>query len=97
MVPAMAVYGLLAKAVGTVVTGLVGVTVYGVVRKAAAKAPLHQNAVSTAGLGLRGARKAERPRSRLGSSWPMSWAEARERIGEEAPTPSISDADDHEH
>lgn len=41
----MAVYGLLAKAAGTVVTGLVGVTAYEVVRKAVAKAPLHETAV----------------------------------------------------
>jgi|GEM_PF-4444911 len=35
----MAVYGLLAKATGTVITGLAGVTAYEVLRKAAAKAP----------------------------------------------------------
>ena len=44
----MAVYGLLAKAAGTVVTGLVGVTAYEVVRKAVAKAPLHETAVKGA-------------------------------------------------
>ncbi len=52
----MAVYGLLAKAAGTVVTGLVGVTAYEVVRKAVAKAPLHETAVKGAELGLRGTR-----------------------------------------
>jgi len=54
----MAVYGLLAKAATTVFTGLVGVTAYEVVRKAAAKAPLHETAVKGAELGLRGTRKA---------------------------------------
>ncbi len=79
----MAVYGLLAKAAGTVFTGLVGVTAYEVVRKAAAKAPLHQTAVVTA------------VSARLKLSDVM--AEARERIGEEAPTPSVGEAHDHEH
>ena len=55
----MAVYGLLAKAAGTVVTGLVGVTAYELARKALDKAPLHETAVSAAELGLRGTRKAE--------------------------------------
>ena len=55
----MAAFGLLAKAATTVFTGLVGVTAYEVVRKAVAKAPLHETAVSAAELGLRGTRKAE--------------------------------------
>ena len=55
----MAVYGLLAKAAGTVVTGFVGVTAYELARKALNKAPLHESAVSAAELGLRGTRKAE--------------------------------------
>lgn len=93
----MAAYGLLAKAATTVFTGLVGVTAYEVVRKAASKAPLHQSAVSAAELGLRGTRKAEvaAESARLKISDVM--AEARERIGEEAPTPSVSEVHDHEH
>lgn len=93
----MLVHGLLAKAAGAVFTGLVGVTAYEVVRKAAAKAPLHQTAVSAAELGLRGTRKAETAAesARLKISDVMS--EARERIGEEAPTPSVTEVHDHEH
>jgi hypothetical protein len=93
----MAVYGLLAKAAGTVFTGLVGVTAYEVVRKAAAKAPLHQTAVSAAELGLRGTRRAEETAESARLKLADVMAEARERIGEEAPTPSLGDAHDHEH
>ena len=42
----MLVHGLLGKAAGTVVTGLVGVSAYEVVRKALAKAPIHDAAVT---------------------------------------------------
>jgi hypothetical protein len=93
----MAVYGLLAKAAGTVITGLVGVTAYEVVRKAAAKAPLHETAVSAAELGLRGTRKAEEVAESARLKLADVMAEARERVGEEAPTPTIGDAHQHEH
>jgi hypothetical protein len=76
---------------------LVGVTAYEVVRKAAAKAPLHQTAVSAAELGLRGTRKAEEAAESARLKLSDVVAEARERIGEEAPTPSVGDAHDHDH
>jgi Protein of unknown function (DUF1490) len=93
----MAAFGLLAKAASTVVTGLVGVMAYEVVRKAVAKAPLHETAVSAAELGLRGSRKAEEAAESARLKLADVMAEARERIGEEAPTPSIADAHQHEH
>ncbi len=93
----MAVYGLLAKAAGTVVTGLVGVTAYEVVKKAVAKAPLHETAVKSAELGLRGTRKAEEAAESARLKIADVMAEARERIGEEAPTPAIGDQHDHDH
>jgi Protein of unknown function (DUF1490) len=93
----MAGYGLLAKAASTVFTGLVGVTAYEVVRKAAAKAPLHETAVSAAELGLRGTRKAEEAAESARLKIADVMAEARERIGEEAPTPSVADVHQHEH
>src|ERR1700751_750170 len=89
-VRAMAVYGLLAKAAGTVVPGLVGVPAYELARKAVAKAPLHETAVSAAELGLRGSRKAEEAAESARLKAADVMAEARERIGEEAPTPSLS-------
>ncbi len=93
----MAVYGLLAKAAATVVTGVVGVAAYDLLRKAAAKAPLHETAVSAAELGLRGTRKAEEAAESARLKLSDVMAEARERIGEEAPTPSVTDARQHEH
>ncbi len=93
----MAAYGLLGKAASTVVTGLAGVTAYELLRKALAKAPLHETAVSAAELGLRGTRKAEEAAESARLKLADVMAEARERIGEEAPTPTIADAHQHEH
>lgn len=93
----MAAYGLLAKAASTVVTGLAGVTAYELLRKAAARAPLHETAVSAAELGLRGTRKAEEAAESARLKLADVMAEARERIGEEAPTPSVAELHDHEH
>jgi hypothetical protein len=93
----MAVYGLFAKAASTVVTGLVGVTAYELVRKAVATAPLHETAVSAAELGLRGTRRAEEAAESARLKLADVMAEARERIGEVAPTPSITDTHQHEH
>ncbi|BBX74593.1 DUF1490 family protein [Mycobacterium shinjukuense] len=93
----MAVHVFLAKAATTVVTGLVGVTAYEVLRKAACKAPLRQTAVAAAELGLRGTRKAEEAAESARLTIADVMAEARERIGEEAPTPAVSTVGDHEH
>ena len=93
----MAVHGVLAKATSTVITGLVGVSAYELLRIAVAKAPLHETAVSAATLGLRGTRKAEEAAESAGLKLADVMAEARERIGEEAPTPAISDVNDHDH
>src|ERR1700761_9845688 len=56
---AMVVSGLLGKAAGTVVTGVVGVSAYELLRKALGKAPLHDAAVSATEWSLRGTRRAE--------------------------------------
>ena len=55
----MSAHGLLAKVAATVVTGVVGVAAYDLLRRAAAKAPVHEAAVTAAEWGLRGVRKAE--------------------------------------
>jgi len=94
----MVVHGLLAKAASTVVTGVVGVAAYELVRKAVAKAPVREASVTAATWGLRGARKAEEgaESARLQAADVM--AEARERIGEEVPPPAVADAGhDHSH
>lgn len=93
----MALYGLVGKAASIVVTGLAGVTAYEVLRKAVAKAPLHETAVTAAELGLRGTRKAEEAAESARLKIADVMAEARERIGEEAPTPAIGDVHEHDH
>jgi hypothetical protein len=93
---AMVVQGLLGKAAGTVFTGLVGVSAYEVVRKALAKAPLHDAAVTATEWGLRGTRRAEEAAESARLTVADVVAEARERVGEEAQPPTIGEHD-HEH
>src|ERR1700734_4383236 len=95
---AMVVQGLLGKAAGTVVTGLVGVSAYEVLRKALGKAPLHDAAATATEWSLRGTRRAEEAAESARLKLADVVAEARERIGEEAQPPAIGDHDhDHEH
>jgi hypothetical protein len=94
----MAVYGLLAKAASTVVTGAVGVAAYEGLRKVVAKAPVREAAVTTTAWTLRGVRKAEEGAESARLKVADVVAEARERIGEEAPPPSVSGtAHAHDH
>ena len=91
-------HGLLAKAATTVVTGAVGVAAYDALRKAAAKAPIRDATVSATALGLRGVRKAEESAEQARLSIADVVAEARERIGEEAPPPAVpGPGHDHTH
>ena len=53
--------------------------------------------MSAAELGLRGTRKAEEAAESARLRLADVMAEARERIGEEAPTPSVADAHEHDH
>jgi len=91
------VHGLFGKAAAGLVTGVAGAAAYDLLRKAAAKAPLHAAAVSAAELGLRGTRKAEEAAESARLKLADVMAEARERIGEEAPPPSITDTHQHDH
>lgn len=93
----MPTYGLLAKAATLVAHGVVGAAAYDLVRKAAAKAPMRETVVSAAELSLRGTRKAEGAAESARLKMADVMAEARERIGEESPTPAISDVHDHDH
>src|ERR1700684_1299361 len=90
---AMVVQGLLGKAAGTVVTGLVGVSAYEIVRKALGKAPLHDAAVTATVWGLRGSRRAEEAAESARLKLADVVAEARERIGEAGEAPAIGDHD----
>ena len=94
----MALEGLLAKAGATVVTGAVGAAAYDLFRRAVAKAPLHEAAVTTTEWGLRGVRKAEQGAESARLKVADVVAEARERLGEEATPPGVASADhDHDH
>src|SRR6201996_8434328 len=93
---AMVMAGLLGKAAGTVVTGLVGVSAYEIVRKALGKAPLHDAAVTATEWSLRGTRRAEEAAESARLKPADVVGEARERIGEEAQPPAIGNHE-HEH
>ena len=93
----MATPGLLSKAAGALLTGLVGATAYELLRKAVTKAPLHQTAVTAAEWSLRGTRRAEEAAESARLKLADVMAEARERVGEETPAPSVAVAHDHEH
>ncbi|MCV7257985.1 DUF1490 family protein [Mycobacterium shimoidei] len=92
----MLVHGLLGKAAGTVITGLVGVSAYEALRKAVRSAPVHEAAVTATEWSLRGTRRAEQAAESARLKFADVVAEARERIGEEAPPPAVGQHD-HEH
>lgn len=95
---AMLAHGLLAKAAGTVVTGLVGVSAYEVVRTVVGTAPVRRASVAVAELGLRGTRWAEVAAESARLKVADVVAEARERIGEEASPPAAAgEVHDHDH
>nr|WP_041450958.1 DUF1490 family protein [Hoyosella subflava] len=84
----MVIHGvLLGKALGTVVTGVVGVAAYNGARWVAKKTPTREIAVSATALGIKGARKAEEGAENVRLTAADIVAEARGRVGEEAPPP----------
>ncbi|MCA2272444.1 DUF1490 family protein [Mycobacterium intracellulare] len=98
----MALHGLMAKAVPTVVTGAVGVAAYEVLRKGVAKIPLRGATVTVTAWGIRVGREAERKagesaeRARLTAADVI--AEAKERLGDDVPPVAVVDSsnnDDH--
>jgi len=94
----MIAHGIFTKVAGTVVTGAVGAAGYDAVRRVAAKAPVHETAVTATAWGLRGVRKAEETAESARLAIADVMAEARERVGEEVPPPAVADADhDHDH
>ncbi|MDM3975567.1 DUF1490 family protein [Mycobacterium marseillense] len=90
----MVAHGLLAKATGTVFTGVVGVSAYELLRKAVGKAPVHRAAVAATEWGLRGTRRAEVAAEAARLKVADVVAEARDRIGEDASLPVSPEPDD---
>lgn len=93
----MAIHGLVSKAGAMVVTGAVGAVAYDVARAAVSRAPWRDGAVVATSWGLRGTRKAEDVAERVRLETADIVAEARDRIGEQAPPPGAAEPHDHEH
>jgi hypothetical protein len=88
---------LVTKAAGAVASGVAGVAVVEGAKKIFGGRAVHEAAVAVTTLGLRGARAAEvgAEKVRLGTADVV--AEARERLGEQAPPPGTVEQHDHEH
>lgn len=90
----MVSHGLLVRTAGTVFTGLVGVSTYEMLRKAVGVAPVHRAAVTATEWGLRGTRRAEVAAESARLKVADVVAEARERIGDDAPPLGVAKPED---
>lgn len=90
----MVTHELLVKAAGAVLTGLVGVSAYETLRKAPGTAPIRRASVTVMEWGLRGTRRAEAAAESARLTVADVVAEARGRIGEEAPLPAGARVDE---
>jgi hypothetical protein len=97
----LVLHGLMAKAVPTVVTGVVGVAAYEALRKGVAKIPLRAATVTATAWGIRVGREAERrasesaERARLTAGDVI--AEAKERAGEDVTPVVVHSGNDDGH
>lgn len=89
--------GLLGKAAGVIVTGWVGAVAYDGTRRAARRVSRRELAVSTATLGLKSLRRIETRAESARLATADVVAEARERIGEQAPPPTTVATEGHQH
>jgi hypothetical protein len=94
----MALHGLMGRAAPTVVTGVVGVAAFEVLRKAVGKAPLRKATVIATAWGLRVVREAERKAGATAEQARLTvadvMAEAKERAGEDAAPLTVVGSDD---
>ncbi len=91
---------LIARAGTTLVTGVVGVAAVDLAKRLTRAGMLRRGAVAATALGLRGARAAETGAEAVRLSVGDIVAEARGRIGEQAPPPSGTNGSNgpaHEH
>ena len=94
----MVAWGALAvKAAGAVASGVAGVAVVEGVKKMSGGRAVHQSAVAVTTLGLKVSRAAEAGAERVRLNTADVVAEARERLGEQAPPPGAVEKHDHEH
>lgn len=89
--------GVLGRAAATALTGLIGAAAYDGVKRTARQVPGRELAVTTAAWGLRGVRQAERGAESARLATADVLAEARGRLGEQAPVPGSAPAHDHDH
>lgn len=85
------------KAASLVVTGLAGAVAFEGVKKVVTRDTLRGTAVGVTALGLRGARAAETGAEKARLATADIVAEARERIGEQAPAPGAATGHGHSH
>ena len=88
---------LFGKATSTVVTGFVGAVAYDGAKKAVDRGVAREGAVTVLAWGLRGKRSTESGAERLRLATGDLVAEARERVGEQAPPPGAGADGHHDH
>ncbi|WP_244927931.1 DUF1490 family protein [Nocardioides sp. W7] len=90
--------GFVAKAGSTILTGLVGAATYDGAKKALSGGTAREGAVVALAWGLRGQRRAEVGAEQVRLVTGDLVAEARARVGEQAPPPGAADlVHDHDH
>lgn len=88
---------ILKKAAAAVVSGVAGALVVDSVRNGVAGRSLRSGAVTVTAWGLRGKRSAEAGAESVRLATGDIVAEARARVGEQAPPPTATGSHDHEH
>lgn len=90
------VFAVLGKVGSTLVTGVVGAAAWDGLKKASETGAVREVSVSAVAVGLRGKRRLEAGAERVRLATGDVVAEARERVGEQAPPPG-ADLGGHDH
>ena len=88
---------LISRAGSAVTTGLIGAVAYDGARRVVRSGAAREGAVTALAWGLRGKRRAEIGAENVRLTSGDLLAEARARVGEQAPPPSAADVHDHTH
>lgn len=89
--------GALGRTAGLLVTGVVGAAAYDGLKRVVRQLPVREAAVSTTAVLLRGVRRAERGAESARLTTADLVAEARGRLGEQAPVPATAQPHAHDH
>lgn len=90
-------FAVAAKLGSTVFTGLVGAAAYDGAKRVVASGAVREGAVTAISWGIRGRRQAEVGAEQVRLVTGDLVAEARARVGEQAPPPVVAEAHDHDH